>query len=648
MFSIGIWSAHTDILFHVKPTYQRLERVAILTSMPKRRGNGNSKPNDEMANSKQVKINPAFGNPISPKPIIEKVAKAISTKPMKLLPAQPGTKMQLRPGVQLQLERQGNKGGNKVKQKQQELSSSLSSSTTATSTPSPTTSTTSEKSTSTTKQYTTSTQMPRDRTTSRGGNDRSSGNSRGTSGPGRDERPSRDRSTYPAEHTEFNAMETGAGYYQPKPQDNGVPWMLTVKDTTYLDTYKPSTNLGNELKHGFTYNISSLAEGLNCTADSNPVVYAKLQSIWFKQQSDVINATRGSLVNSYTFTEWQAAIVAAARLLEIYFCLDSAQSQIPQNSDVDETNRTVEKYTSFFKTGELYDLRAEIATVLRATWLPSNFSAGIRWFFQFYKVGDLPQCDAYKFICSEQFLIVDGKLYGASGTDQTAGLRTLIKFNIAEVQKYSKIFAVQVNCYPTSAINSIPPSCGKIIYDRRHEEIYVNDSLVYRKPGDTKDRTWPEHIRISDAEANVYNTVMYIMNRNPQLNSDDGLPFAMQSMIRVQRAANPANSFVETNSVRQGIRVNKAVAGDSFNGFTTANKFTFVEGRYSYPRLGNSRVTDGTPDCHKVYLIDASEIKYSKCNTGYQQVELNSFIAVQQCINILLDKMFNMIPQQRD
>lgn len=579
--------------------------------------------------------NPNFGNPFGPKPLIEK----IGDKPMKLQtqPKQQGrARMELRPGVEQQLQNQQNKQG---KIKKQDLtfepsttdrptSTTTSKSTSPSTTPSPTSSTTTRPETT----------MPK----------RQQSTNRETKGQGfkqqtfENERLDKNRAVAPPMYTDFNQRDDGKGYFNPETTSARVVLRMPVRDTVYLDPNQVTDVSGSDVLNMLLINAASVSAAFSASNSSNPTIYDAHVQVFNQISLDALNSARSGLISEFTLANFRSAMSAVAQALEYYYCLDSILSQNSISMAADDINRTADNYRAFFTTSDLFELRTKLQNCLKGCAFPPNYSQFIRWFYQTYKASDLSQAPQYRYVPGEEFLIVGNSRKGGTGA-----LKTKIDALCAALPTYNKLFALLANVYPVWSINKLPASCSSAVYDEQHHEIFVNEPLIFVDANVTySGSSYSIHPVAYNLTNNGNNDIPYYQNKNPK-NGDTGFPFACQTIVKI----NNTTGNVALQTTWTGLKNFIALQGTQNKGSNYCNKFFFLTDSGSgecYPRANNFKYIVGTGDAHSSLSTTvggtATTLLVSKANSNFQRVYFNNFNAPRVYTNVLIFNLFSLRP----
>jgi len=468
-----------------------------------------------------VRVNPNFGDPLNPKPIISN-SKGESVD------------------INLQLRQALNDGAkNKVKVKQQRISSDMStsdvkSSTTKTGTSSSST-TSSIPSTTSTSGVKTSNQ-PNSATYAK--TTTMAKNSNGNKGYAKGNNSTNTTSSRYAPNTIgfTDPLITDANLFGQKDTtsiigaiDGGngipskIPFNLSILSPCLLNDFETSNLDGPEIRPKLILrgsNFTGAIGGFISSTTMNTDYYQVLEALYHKFDSDV-----GNTLNSYTSPNWSlsnfiVALTDISNALEIYYALDAILAYDPESMDDVNNNRCLLSYKYLFGTQTILSYKAQLRSYLKGIWFPPNFCQLIRMFYQNYKVNELKQATCFRYVPSNLFYVSDTTSNTLLNTFNIDSVLT----NIKPTSTAAKISTIMNKVYPVGRIGTLPPSCSDIVYDPVMTEIFLNETVVFKDLTNSNVKScYPISYK------STVNDIPYFMDQDPTLRTN-GLAYCLQTI----------------------------------------------------------------------------------------------------------------------
>lgn len=225
----------------------------------------------------------------------------------------------------------------------------------------------------------------------------------------------------------------------------------------------------------------------------------------------------GSLLSSWTFSNFYKAIHSSIEALELYYTLDSILSY-KGSSEIRDKNKGLLLFQESLEDSGLYYAKDKLRRSLKGVWLPQGLSQLIQWTFQNYRVNETEQSLNYRFLPHESFI----RCYNSHVV--ATEVEAAVNLSIGRIQDsvISDIYSILSQVYPSSEIDGLPYSSNSSTYDKLHYEMFANQPTIVSLSDNT------QHVFPNDVDF-AENWLAYGAISDPK-ESGNGLPFALQSM----------------------------------------------------------------------------------------------------------------------
>jgi len=598
----------------------------------------------------KIQINPNFGSPLNPKPIISNSKGEFVDANLKLRQAQ-------------------NEGAkNNVKNKQQQLSNEMTTTKVKSTTTKPA-STTVSTSSSTPKETSTSggktSNQPNStlntQTTTMA---RNNNGNRGFGKGNKQQTTSTDNTENTSSYTTSSRYAPNTiGFTDPLIKDanlfgqkdtssilgaidggNGaaskIPFDLNILCPTLLNDFETSSLDGPEIRPKLILKGTSFTDaigGFLTSTTNNADYYQVLEALYHKFDSDI-----GNTLNSYTSPNWSLnnfiiAMTDTCRALEIYYTLDAILAYDPNSMGELNNNRCLLGYKYLFGTQTILSYKAQLRSYLKGMWFPPNFAQLIRWFYQNYKVNNLEQATCFRYVPSNLFFVSDtssNTLLNTFNIDST--INNLKPGGIA-----AKISTIMNRVYRVGRIGTLPVSCSDITFDPVMTEIFLNDVVVFKDITNSNTKScYPISYKSSA------NDIPYYMDQDPSQTSA-GLGYALQSLGTVNTGT---TGYVP--DFYWGLRVPitdsiKDTAATPVVDITNTQYITNTNGLLGYSRsMSPSSKTVSVLGCHErnfVYPQSSATtnlVVKSQSPTNMQRVYFSNYNGPRLILGELVNQLF--------
>jgi hypothetical protein len=290
-----------------------------------------------------------------------------------------------------------------------------------------------------------------------------------------------------------------------------------VYATQQLD--KPEQGSGY-INNRLSFNMSRYSDVNAFSTVVSTEVVEQFKVIYNMQTRDVKQKVRsGTLLNKWTFTKWYKAIMTVCEALEVFYTLDSILSY-SGSSEIRDKNKALSLYRELFETSSIFYAKDILRRNLKGAWFPVSWSRLIQWTYQNYRVADLPQAEAIRFLPNEAFV-------NAYSEDLAVPVETLLNTINARLidDDTTSIFSMLAQCYPEGEINGLPYSSNTTHFDKYILEMFSNQPNIYSSDSNTQE-TFPNAAQITAGLGYMYYGSMF----DPQVDTKVGLPFALQTI----------------------------------------------------------------------------------------------------------------------
>lgn len=354
-----------------------------------------------------------------------------------------------------------------------------------------------------------------------------------------------------------------------------------VYQTQQLD--KP-VHINKYINNRLSFNMARYSDTTAFTTAVDSEVLEQFKVIYNMQTRDIKQKVRsGTLLNKWTFAKWYKAIMSVCEALEVFYALDSILSYTG-SSEIRDKNKALSLYREYFETSEVFYGKDILRRNLKGAWFPVSWSRLIQWTYQNYRVADLPQAEAIRFLPNEAFVIT---FPSESPSTQIETLLANINIRLIDDDTTS-IFSMLAQCYPEGEINGLPYSSNTTHFDKYILEVFANQPVVYTTA--TQQESFPNAGELSTAGFIPYGSVF-----DPNVDKTCGLPFALQTIYD-----NDSILFID---FFKAFRVTK-YGTESTNKYYNVNKYTSIysSGKiYLESRLREENTRyNSCPDVHTV------------------------------------------------
>jgi len=583
-----------------------------------------------------VKLNPNFGSPLKPKPLIERLA----DKPVLGKSLNPNLDSMNKNSLkQSQGMIEGMIKGGKADVKVKKLTApqpttSTSPQTSSTTTPSPMTS-----STTTTPRRTT---MPRNNTTSPGNNnndrrDRTSNSGRGSGnrrGNSRDRRSGRtdwssDLSVN-ARQSVYNATSNERGIFYPITVGTPIDYSFPIhnplhKNINELNIFADSS-LSGELLTNYHVNLSNISDRLlqiTNGIDTSSNLYVAIFNVFNILSSDVYKEARSSIYTSWTFANFTNYLYCMISASEDMSCIDSVLGYEPKDG---VSNKGCVDMRNLFNTATVLNSRTLLRDALIGKCVPPAITELVRWMYQTYRYSPEKGGTHYRWL-SKPFWIQ---------TSPQAGFVTEVNNNLTQMNTATnlQISAMFAKLYPTWIIKDIPGAYNDSFHDAHHLEIHLNEPTMFQ------DAAYTNQYSIYPSPVNATTDVPYYMLTEPD--STNGFGHVMTCFFQGNGVHNQYNTYDDyrTNS---GIRHATAGSGSGSTLGSLCNKFYFIgETGFFLPRAYDLQHIICSYDAHRVISNATSTTTNSILPMGAKRVYYNNIQSTKVNLQLFVDYLFSL------
>lgn len=337
-------------------------------------------------------------------------------------------------------------------------------------------------------------------------------------------------------------------------------------------------------------------------------------------------------LNTSMFNFWSESNVykyinTVTRALEIYVTLDSI---LAIDEPIGAVNRVNPVMKADFNKPDLLEAQDRLRRKLSTQWLPVKFRHLILWTYQLYRTAETDQAHQYRFIPDKGF-IATGTFTDVVGS-LTANIDALIL--LLNTQDMTRISAILRSTLPEGCINSIPASCNRANFDRKHHEIFANQPMLYTTANDGNMKPFPVMTTTDDYKA-------YGMSVNPA--TDNGFAFALSQSFKegaVEDVYVPDNDFFnsfihDTSGLHFTSKVNQFYAyPPGFNSGSALWNRNTVDKLASFDEAGYIHLVE------QVYATGAIHAQLTCMPFGYQRVYFNTYRQRLIVIKEVIREMF--------
>jgi len=454
----------------------------------------------------------------------------------------------------------------------------------------------------------------------------------------------------------FNANEFTSSYkdstgqYLPDTSiSSPVNFELDIYNTTHLNQGE-LTNLVNagetiaklDINVSNFYTVVSNAYGrttTSCTAGSSDTYTIPFGDVYTKMTLDIYKDARSNLYSNWSQQNLCTALGYTCQAIEYLVTLDSILAYQPKFNTPFDVNRNLIVYQSNYTSGAVLSARLNLLRAVKGTWFPPKFLELIRWFYQNYRKGTGSQCAAYRYVPDGNFTINNGSL----NSNLVTAMNTLAS-NIDTSTVSQQIWSQLAKVYPEGIIKNVPGSHNDVTYDRYHYEVFNNEPLVYTDVNNSN--------KLSAHPITYSSTtdVAYYMDVDPS--TTNGFAFLLGLTFNSSDAStNAINLTSTTTPYFNGLRcISSFTLANSNFGSLSCNKWSFnANNSQMNTRCYSIGQSYASTDAHNVFTHPTNggtafttTYTISRIPAGFQRVYFDNAIAANTMSKFMMNHLFGL------